>query len=87
MYGRDPIMPQDWLIPSPGRNIRTIRTEDLVVYNLDVYPVSYVQIDKHSINLMHTNTIIKLNTNSFMTCLSKKLNIKSTVSPSTLPCT
>lgn len=32
MYGRDPVMPQDLLIPFSERQNRTVKTEDLDIY-------------------------------------------------------
>ena len=50
MYGRDPIMPQDLLIPSSERNIRTIRNEDLHIYKsrfLHIIRQTHNHLDAH----------------------------------------
>ena len=50
MYGRDPVMPQDLLIPFPERYRREIKEEDLDIYKsklLRVIRSAYDALDKH----------------------------------------
>jgi hypothetical protein len=62
MYGRDPIMPQDLLIPFKERQNRAIRAEDLDIYKtrlLQVLPILSIII-KNNIKTNIKNTMIKI---------------------------